>query len=187
MDKIWVYNWPSQTRTTCRVNQKPGWDLIFSFFFLIFNKLKNYKIILWILSLTYFIFFIVYIHIKCFLTFQYGIIIYNLHPHGMFLTFRCEVTIYNLNPYGLFLNFSTWDNYIWLNSHELFLKKFIWDKYTILQFLFYNLHSNKLFLNFFIWGNYITLHVLLFLYNLYSHVLFQNFFIWDIKTTHIFF
>ena len=64
--------------------------------------------------------FIACIHMNCFLTFQYEITLYNLHPHVLFLNFLYEIIIlhfvphiffYSLHPYEFFLNILMWNNY----------------------------------------------------------------------------
>ena len=55
-----------------------------------------------------------FIHMKCFLTFQYEITIYTVFIHiKYFLTFSREITIYiySLHSYGLFLDFSLWNTH----------------------------------------------------------------------------
>jgi len=117
MELEFVISLIKPTQST-RLTRNPGETWLFFYFF---NKLKKYIINLWILNLKYY--FIVYIHMNCFLTFQYWIVIYITYFHiECFLTFPCGIPIYNLNLHGLFLNFFTWDikiSNIFLNVFKL--------------------------------------------------------------------
>lgn len=58
--------------------------------------------------------YIAYIHMKCFLIFSYGIIIYVLNPHGLYF----NISMWHIKISIFFLNFSrsirvTWDSAPW--------------------------------------------------------------------------
>jgi hypothetical protein len=114
-------------------------------------------------------FFITYMHINCFLTFQYGIIIYSLHPHKLFLNFRCEITILHFMPHFFI-------TYIHMYCFLIFQFGITIYGYIHMHLIFrcgitiHSLYPFGLFLNFLMWDNYIWLH---------SHVLFFNFSMWD--------